>query len=204
MTPFVTSLITQIPVGVVAMTFDGGNYVEKLKLIVPPPVHPLYIGSDDAWLQAEQLLGHRFPRDYRSLLSIYGLGVFGHWLHIDDPFPYPSRYGGVFGRTRLTRENAAVRIGPGSTDEIPSSDVVTIGSDENGNLLHWHIVGDNSEQWPLIYASLDGLDVDYMRMSLTQFLFRWLSREIVPAVIAHWDILSERGAKFCESKVRPK
>lgn len=181
------------------MAFEGGNYVEQLKLIVVPPEDPTYLGSDDAWLKAEQAFGHRFSTDYKELLSAYGLGMFGGWLSIDDPFPHSARYGGVQGRTRLTREISDVKIGPGSTEEIPSSDVTTIGSDENGNLLHWHMVGDDPEQWPLIYASLDGLAVDYLRMSLTRFLLRWLSGEFIPAVLAHWNVLSERGAVFAQS-----
>jgi len=63
------------------MEFDGGNHVEQLRLIMPPPVHPLYLGSDEAWLKAEQLLGHVFPRDYRSLLSTYGLETRDHAIH---------------------------------------------------------------------------------------------------------------------------
>lgn len=56
-----------------------------LPILIPPP-SPVETGSEDEWLEVNQLIGVRPPEDFVCFVRIFGTGTINHFLTVLNPF----------------------------------------------------------------------------------------------------------------------
>ena len=53
---------------------------------LPPPSSPSYVGGAQEWHEANARLGFKLPNDYIEVVSKYGAGCIGGFIHLLNPF----------------------------------------------------------------------------------------------------------------------
>jgi hypothetical protein len=149
--------------------------LQLLKQIAPPPSVPTEAQGD--WKQVEATIGLTLPDDYKNLISQYGTGRFSDFLYAFNPFSVNEC---------LNLINSSQRILEGERkfkEEFPfplfpePNGLFPWGSTDNGNYLYWHTKGEPRD-WAVIVCARETKHKFY-EMSTTQFLEKWLSRELI-------------------------
>ena len=73
------------------MTSIGSLF--KLTDLIPPPDYP--IGGNGDWKRFVSANGFWPPEDYRMMIREYGVGTFGGWISLLDPFGHSKPFVGV-------------------------------------------------------------------------------------------------------------
>lgn len=62
------------------------SLLTQLLALAPPPDYPLFAGTPSRWDEVEHKIGTALPQDYKSLVNLYGLGSFGGYICLLNPF----------------------------------------------------------------------------------------------------------------------
>lgn len=128
--------------------------------LVPPPVNPVAAQGD--WEQVEVKLGVRLPGDYKQLISMYGMGVFGD-IFLNTPF---SRY---FSTGLLTAHP-------------DTRGLLQWASTGNGDQIFWLTspVGD-PDAWPTVIDYRHSEGDSRFELTCTGFLHAYFSSQLAIA-----------------------
>jgi hypothetical protein len=134
-------------------------------------------------MNAETLLGARFPADYKECIDVFGIGTFNDFLYLASPFS-PNPYLNVSGRLRALHESE--RLMKLNFPEAPDSVVhpfslhpespglIPWGFTDNGDDLFWHTLGE-PDVWPVVVYSGRSGTYESHPMTMTLFLSSILS-----------------------------
>ena len=62
------------------------HILTQLQALAPPPDNPLFAGTPSQWDEVERTIGTALPQDYKQLVNLYGLGSFGDYVCLLNPF----------------------------------------------------------------------------------------------------------------------
>ncbi len=62
------------------------SLLTQLQALAPPPEKPIFTGTPLQWDEVERNIGTPLPQDYKQLISLYGLGSFGGYICLLNPF----------------------------------------------------------------------------------------------------------------------
>lgn len=150
--------------------------VAELALVVPPPDHPVEVGSDADWHRSEVSFGVSFPPDLHELCVHYGSGYFAN-IEIYNPFSasYTIVIEEVLALFRhLSQELGAAEVPFPLYPNRPG--LLPVGGDNNGGVLFW-LVDDAASTWPLVLWLKGGI-WERLDLSLTTFLTRMAQKGI--------------------------
>lgn len=178
---------------------NEADWLHRLVGLIPPPVSPVYAGSEILWEEAEKKLGSEFPSDFKRYIDIYGAGSFSWHLGIWSPFD-PQK--NTFSQMNELVETGGPEIHSSIRNRVSAELLLPIGSDPNRGLLYWIREG-SPDKWPLFYTHLEGLEYDILEWPLTRFLYEWQSGSFIPNVYCGYDHIRLSGAYFTPSGSRP-
>ena len=153
--------------------------LQFLKQIAPPPKVPTEAEGD--WERVEATIGLTLPDDYKNLISEYGTGRFSNFLYAFNPFSANEWLNlinssqKILAGQRTLREDFPKEF-PLQLFPEPNS-LFPWGSTDNGNYLYWHTKGE-SQDWAVVVWESRGTEHEVYEMSTTQFLGKWLSRQL--------------------------
>ncbi|WP_435017622.1 SMI1/KNR4 family protein [Tundrisphaera sp. TA3] len=148
--------------------------VGDLIRIAPPP--ELLIGRVgwERWNRIESDLGTILPRDYKLIMTSYGVGYFNDLFWLSDP-------GSMLGEDSPAEiyeefRDSSPEECPFSTFPGPGS-LLSLGGTTNGGYAFWLTEG-LPDEWPLIFYDHGFYMSEKYSMRLVEFLVRWLSGEM--------------------------
>ncbi len=161
------------------------NAVELLISLVAPPKNPILPSNLD-WVQVESRIGRRLPGDYKSIVEIYGQGLFDDFFMVLQPFssaPGHSLLMATEYELESLREiytdgnkHFPYRIARGSEGILPWARTV------NGDVYWWVIGSGDPNSWPVFGTETIGDEFDFFDMTCSDFLVRMYSGEIHPVL----------------------
>ena len=99
----------------------------KLTELIPPPDYP--VGGNGDWKRFASANGFWPPEDYRMMIREYGVGTFGDWISLLDPFDHAKGFAGVVqGECQVMRD---------SRNRAPASYPSWALWPEHGGLMPW-------------------------------------------------------------------
>jgi hypothetical protein len=153
--------------------------LKYLMCLLPPPPEALESEDAVAWDRVERSLGTELPLDYKELLATYGSGAVDGFLWILNPFAKNHHLNLIHeGRAKLEalaaliHETVPYPLYPNPNGLLPCA--VT----DNGDVMFWICSGHPSE-WNLAINEGRGPRWREYKLSLTDFLIRLISRELI-------------------------
>lgn len=156
----------------------------RLNKIAPPPELPQETRGD--WQQVEATLGLKLPDDYKQLISQYGTGRFSDFLYIFNPFAANEYFNlihsskKILAAQRELKEEFLLTLFPEPEGLFPC------GATDNGNYLYWYTKGE-PHTWAIVVWESRGPEYEIYNAAITEFLAKWLSREIDCQVFPETD-----------------
>ncbi|MGK5497752.1 SMI1/KNR4 family protein [Streptomyces sp. URMC 125] len=170
--------------GVRRAALTGGNGLEALTRLVPPPATP-YLG-DGTWEWLFEELGTRLPDEYVTLMERYGSGHWGNWLGFFTPLRTAGNglahharraadtYRGLRGRFP---EHHPLAVWPEPGGFLPFAVSV------EGDYLGWLTEGE-PDDWPVAVWPRRAGQGPPLAGTLTDVLLEWLRGDLVTEGLA--------------------
>lgn len=152
--------------------------LQFLKKVAPPPNIPDEAHGD--WQQVEATIGLGLPNDYKDLISEYGTGRFSDFIYTFNPFS-TNKWLNLTNTSKKILDGERTLRGDFSEFPFPlfpePDGLFPWGSTDNGNYLYWYTKGE-PQDWTIVVWESRGPEHEVYEMSITQFLGKWLSREL--------------------------
>jgi hypothetical protein len=143
--------------------------IEKLKTILPPPLHPLEPPAEGDWNKVNSWLGG-VPDDYKTFLDSFGTGCTGEFLWIFNPAS-SNKHLNFSEQCRRQQtalkdaiENWSDSVGPPNALEF-----VPFGISDNGDVLGWK-AQESPDKWTIVVFPPREIVFREYDMNFTQFL----------------------------------
>lgn len=156
-------------------------WISRLVALVPPPAHPVEVGSAHHWARIQADLGLTLPSDLYDLSTRYGTGKFYGDLEVFNPFS--ESYSILLEDQRQDVEYARSRglddffMDRGDDPQVKSKTLLPWGRDSNGNCYWWLMEGE-PQDWQTITRTADSGFAEW-NMSMVAFLVGIFSNDIV-------------------------
>ncbi len=165
--------------------------ITKLLAVCPPPRAP--VDNDGSWETVEGTLGFRLPADFKAIVSTYGAGTFGEFIHLLNPF--------APGEGCLTECSARILEADRSlAAQFPEMYTSTLhpepgglfpwGLTANGNVLYW-AVHEDPDSWTVAVGAARGPERELVWCGVAEFLAGWLEGRVQPEAFPPHDEHSE-------------
>lgn len=149
----------------------GVEAVARLAAVVPPPAEP--VRGDGDWEEFAAVNGFEAPPDYRELIRRYGVGMFGEWLLLLEPF---SPFETLVQRSEQDRQGfrGAQREFPGQLPDWPvwpdPGGFLPWAETIDGDIIGWRTVGPPAE-WTTLFRGRQWEPAEFA-MGAAEFLLR--------------------------------
>ncbi|MFI0775455.1 hypothetical protein [Streptomyces sp. NPDC021212] len=133
------------------VALETGTGLDALRLLSPPPDAP-YLGSG-TWDGLFEELGTRLPREYVTLLTLYGAGCWSGWLRFHTPLRPAGR---GFGRHVESTLDGYGQLKEKYPEDFPlpmwpePGGFLPFANSIDGDYLGWLTEDDDPDAWPLI------------------------------------------------------
>ena len=154
------------------------NDLQRLKQLIPFPVHPLEIGSPEKWIAVEHTLRTILPTDYKQFVDNYGSGYIGGFLYFRNPFsskPYMNLIYQLdeFVSTSDTEFESTL---PYSFFPKPSG-LLPFGATINGDSIFW-VTNNSPDKWSIFILEARGTTHAHYHNTMTEFVVHFLEGDI--------------------------
>ena len=156
--------------------------LNRLKGVLTPPVNPSKAGNSMGWSELEAVLGVSLPQDYKDYISTYGTGGIDNFIWILTPFDQDENVN-FLARTEEMREAYLE-----SKQQFPeyykhsffpeAGGILPWGYTDNGDELYWK-TNEDEGMWTIIVYESRSSDYHEYPMSMTEFLYEIVSRNLV-------------------------
>src|SRR5947209_4182767 len=177
--------------------------VEELMVVVPPPKHPIDVGTAAQWAALEGALGTLLPTDYRKYIRHYGSGIFNDpgRFSLSIYNPVSPHFPWLFDVERLglltEKKKAGDRAFPYGI--FPPSPGLFLWGNGTGGRLLWLTEGE-PDRWPVLVCSPSPYKFERFDLPMTSFLAKVFSREIQCSIWSDAKLFSgPRKLKFAQS-----
>ncbi|MDC9616144.1 SMI1/KNR4 family protein [Xenorhabdus khoisanae] len=154
--------------------------IERLKNILPLPVHPNENGEGEKWLLIDEQ--HVFPKDYIDFITQYGTGRIADFITIFNPFSADDDLNFFKQKEWIIEDfQSLVESDPDYYPFILYPDtngLLPVGVTDNGDYIFWIVSSDDSDSWNIAVIAARAPEVEYRQESFTDFLAGVLSRKI--------------------------
>ncbi len=147
---------------------------------LPPPIDA---GRAEQWKEVEAALKTQLPSDYKNLVSNYGVGYFGNYVTVLNPFYPEHQYPSILALYKKSYEmlhenrqewDCPYPFFPEAKGLLPW------GKDDTAGLLCWLTVG-SPDTWQTVVLNSNWQVCEEYPMTATEFLFSWLTRQVAPS-----------------------
>lgn len=154
--------------------------MNKLLGLVKSPKLPVY--SDGNWDDIEEELGLWFPKDYVEIVSKYGLGRFGEFLELFNPFCENPAFNLLDKIDEVAQQFEYYKAKSPKLYPFPlfpdPNCLLPWGRSEADHLFFWHCTDDeNPDSWPIVVYSSNGKH-EVFNMTTSAFLTKFLSGKL--------------------------
>lgn len=151
--------------------------ISELTHVLLPPRSPTLVPADGEFVLLEEQLGTRLPADFHDYWKTYGAGAISDFVGILRPQQHPPHrdyVASALESLRLDQPRPATnwQAHPALCGLLPW------GTSDNGDVLCWRMI-DKPDSWPVAVLPPRSEEVDDYGMSMTRFLARWVSGELV-------------------------
>jgi hypothetical protein len=157
--------------------------VSDVARLITPPNNPNEAPQQRDWSKIEAQLATSLPEDYKEFVDLYGTGKIDNFLWIFNPFSQNENINlATQVRVQLTALSELQTYGevlPYKLFPDPNG-IFPFGITENGDVLYWNAVG-QPEVWTVLVNEARSPDWEAFGMTMTEFLFKVLSRQIHPS-----------------------
>jgi hypothetical protein len=137
--------------------------------------------NDVDWAAIEAKLSLRLPNDYKELISHYGEGTFGNYIHLSeigaDLKGFLKNISTTFAIVEEGRSKGRAQDWVDFPFYPTDKGFLPWAFDDNAGPLGWLTQGD-CESWPIIVVDNEYSGYDRFDMTVTEFLTKWLKQEI--------------------------
>jgi hypothetical protein len=160
--------------------------LERLRLLLPPPVDPVEPGRPDGWAGIEARLGTGLPGDFKAFTELYGSGQVDEFLYLFNPFAAGRDGNLLFEKDRVLEAYAQTRARFPRRLPLPPfpepGGVLPLGRTDNGDELFWVTEGDPDAWWVTLLESRTTMQEDH-HLPVTGFLVQLAAGELASQVI---------------------
>lgn len=159
------------------MSSIGSLY--KLIDLIPPPDYPM--GGHGDWKRFVSANGFWPPEDYRMMIREYGVGCFGDWLCLIEPFPTGAPYLQV-AEAECTTMRESKRRSPSTYPDWPlwpdAGGLLPWAKTASGDYIGWRTVGKPAAWTTLFWGGGGGLPSKEFSLTTVDFLVGLVQRSL--------------------------
>jgi hypothetical protein len=157
----------------------------ELLQLAPPPMNPIYTGSEEGFSQIENQIGSKLPSDYKEYIQHYGDCMWFRHIYISTPFKASNN--GNYSLWGWHKQNIA-QLKTLFESSLPlvkypvfpeKGGIFLCGGDIFGEMIAWITEGE-PDNWPVVYFNIDCAIFDKYDMNITTFLLKIVKNEIHP------------------------
>jgi len=156
---------------------------ERLINLAPTPSNLIEPGHTEAWPDIEAEFGTGLPTDFKEIIDRYGVGRFGNYIYLFNPFgsnqPTYKQWAGDLLQDYLTHQTKWPDLTASFSAFPEPGGLLPWGYTKNASWLLWKTVGE-PDQWPLVLldADLTKWASEY-EMTISTFLSEWLLENVI-------------------------
>jgi hypothetical protein len=158
-----------------------------LRLIMPPPSEPVECGTWEEWTKTTALMGTRLPLDYMNYILAYGSGQIANFIWPFNPLSANKHLNLMeqvmpnLSALRVLKEEFGSEAVPYPLYYEPGG-LLPWGRTDNGDVMYWLTTGGNPDNWSIVVGEARGPDWEHYHESMTGFLEKLLTGQIVSAI----------------------
>ncbi|MDR0337800.1 MAG: SMI1/KNR4 family protein [Planctomycetaceae bacterium] len=159
--------------------------LSELLQLAPPPMNPIYTGSEEDFLQIENQIGSKLPDDYKKYIQYYGDCMWYRHICISTPFdPVDNGDYSLWGWHKKNIEHLSLLFKEEySWHKYPvfpeKGGIFLCGGDIFGEMIAWITEGE-PDNWSVVYFNIDCCIFNKYDMNITTFLLKLVKNEIHP------------------------